>query len=318
MRVSSSNLARPMSAGSSAGWSAGVRDVAALPSRTVRMFDPIVSRARPGVAAPSPPTAVVPERVLEGERARTYDAEVLVYVAQRTVVTLHQVMDRISDAHGIGPAYVGRVVRLLVRARLLRAERLEGGVRMRELLELTPAGHRVLQLPPLREPARWRRALRPYRLQFADMLLQRGADGFDFVSVREAFPHLHRWALRRFAGRSLNSHEAQDHYHLKRLPPYEPGLPLLVGRAGDDVRLVLPARPGLDPRSVLASIPPMPFHPPAAFEIVCASADIESRHLERAIHAVRRWSARRRQPAVYHLATPWEARTNPARRGDGT
>lgn len=271
------------------------------------MLDAVVSRVRPASADQVPAVVTIPARVLAGVRDRRYDGLVLAYVARHHVVRHHQVHSFITASGGIGSEYVARVIRRLVQAGLLTSSRLPpGGPAQPGVVELTRRGYGVLRLRPPQESERWRASMLPYRLQFADMLLQRTLEGLRFMNAGEGAPILRQWALRQYAGRALTGYEPQDRDRLKRLPPIDPTLPLLVNDEATVVRLILPARPGLDPRGLLERIPAMPFHPPLTFELVCAKQDAAAGYLDRAKRAVQWWSAQRRQPALWTCAAAWQ------------
>lgn len=244
-------------------------------------------------------------------RPRTYDHAILRYVGYYRLVTTQQVIYRFFLYAGRGPEYGYRVVRQLVRRGLLDESPLdpERGNVSQNVLSVTREGWRFLGRSM---PSRGRRSssspVRQYRIQFADVMLDREVEGWNLVNSTAAFPVLKEWARQRYRGRMLNSSEAQIRDRLERLHPFDFPLHLLVRPSRGEIRLILPVRTTLSYRSTIDKLPGnMGLFPKLHFELVTAELDLG----DAAASYLERWGKKHPAGIEIHRSEHFRSRPHP-------
>jgi hypothetical protein len=259
----------------------------------------------------APPRARAADRLpLRATRPRGYDRAVLRYVAYYRLVTLHQVIYRFFVFDAKSASYGFKLVRRLVREGWLGSVPLdsERGSISRQVLSITPLGWLLLNArPPKQSRSETSRSVRDYRLQFAEMMLEREADGWRLAPSASAFGLLREWALAPYRGRLLNDDERVIRQRIERAPAVALPLNVLVRSITGDVRLILPIRSGRSFGRLLESLPPLNFFPPLEFEAVCSELEL----LSRAEEFVGRWSRDRGAQVRLHRVEHFRSRVHP-------
>ncbi|HEX7071400.1 MAG TPA: hypothetical protein VF190_11365 [Rhodothermales bacterium] len=277
--------------------------------REEEIFDqyPLFQAGR-GLVMPDVPSPPRRRRV----RPRGYDAAVLRYVGYYRTVTLHQVVYRFFLYDGKGPRYGFRLVADLVRRGLLAESPLDPrrGSVSRTTLAVTDAGWLALGLPKPRESKRAIvDAVREYRLQFADMMLQREVEGWVLVPEARSFATLRAWGLAAYRGRALTDSEIVFRDRLERMPPITIPLRVLAHRATGEARLILPVRRGKSFAHTIDALPSLAIFPPLVFEMVSPDPELA----RKADDYLRRWAERTRHRVRTVQSPHYRERPHPAR-----
>lgn len=244
-------------------------------------------------------------------RARSYDAAILRYVGFYRMVTGHQILYRFFTYAGKGDRYGYRLLRRLTEQNLLKAEPLdpELGSVSRLVYTLTRDGWRALGLQP---PAESRRTVpgyvREYRLQFADVMLERESEGWRLIPSNQSFMALQLWALGHYRDRLLNPTETVIRERLERLHPFDVGLRMIGHRTSGDLRLILPVRRGRSFKATIDQLPNLSIFPPITFEVVCSEPSLETP----AVDYLQRWADRTRTQIRVRLLPHFRSRPSPA------
>lgn len=242
-------------------------------------------------------------------RPRRYDVPILRYVAYYRAVTLHQVIYRFFVYAGKGASYGYRVLRRLIKEGLLAAEPLdpELGASSRIVLRLTDKGWSVLGIQPLRERHTMPRAVLEYRLQFADLMLDREASGWRLLPASKTFQAIRMEALSAYKNRLLNPSEAVIRERLERMPPLEIKLRAIRHVRTGAVRLLLPVRRGKSFKTAIDSLPSLSIVPRIDFELVCSEPHLAAP----AKQYLERWSARTKTTIRVHQHPHYRTRKPP-------
>jgi hypothetical protein len=245
-------------------------------------------------------------------RPRTYDKALLRYVGYYRLVTLHQVIYRFFIYGGRPAAYGFKLVQRLCDEGWIDAAPLDSklGAASRTVLSLTPLGWAILNAkPPKQTKSAMADALRTYRLQFAEMMLEREAEGWSLQPGSRAFATLQNWALAPYRGRMLNADERVIRQRLERTPAFRLPVNIISRNAGAEVRLVLPLRVGKSYSRTIDALPEFNFFPPLHFEMVASDLEL----LPKAEDYLRRWAQDKGLEVVAHSAAHFRSRPHPAR-----
>lgn len=246
------------------------------------------------------------------KRARGYDAAVLRYIGYYRVVTLHQIIYRFFIMAGMGPGYGFRLVRGLQKRGLVETRPLDSdkGTVSRALCTLTREGWQYLGRDE--EPKSPKRAnvsdLLEYRLQFAEMMLEREAEGWVLLVEEQAWGRIKKWGMSQYAGRALNEYERLSGRRIERMPPLSTGLNVLWHRNNGDIRFILPVRWGKSISRTLEKLPPsLGLFPPLQFEMV--GADLELTRAAASMLA--RWGEGNKITLAVHQVANFRTRNHP-------
>jgi hypothetical protein len=255
------------------------------------------------------------------KRPRSYDDAVLRYIGYYRVVTAQQVVYRFFVNQGRGYRYGYKLLRQLVERGLVSESMLEPsrGTTSLRVLELTPVGWAYLNAERPRNPTHADgESIRRYRIQFAEMMLEREAEGWTLVPATDGWASLQAWAMREYRGRMLNDTERVMKDRVRRMPPWRPPMNLLVHRdaescrAGEpqgNPRFIIPVRRGKSFARLLEKLPKMGLFPAPHFEIVSIDHDLA----EAARQFIERWARERGIVATIHQAPAFQARPHPER-----
>lgn len=242
-------------------------------------------------------------------RPRAYDAAILRYVGYYRVVTGHQIIYRFFTYAGKGDGYGYRILRRLQQQNLLFAEPLDPdlGATSRLVYSLTREGWRMLGLRPPTSRRTVPEYVREYRLQFADVMLERESEGWRLIPSAQSFPALQNWALRHYRDRLLNATEMVIRERLERLRPFDLGLRLIGHPSTGEVRVILPVRRGRSYKATIDRLPNLSIFPPLTFELICSDSDLESS----AIDYLYRWANRAHIRVVIQTSPHFRSRPAP-------
>lgn len=248
-----------------------------------------------------------------------YTVPVLRWVGACGLAAAHTVLRRFWLYDGRHPGYGERVLARLVADGLLESRLLfpTEGQRSPRVLLLTEAGHDACGVPAPRQcpwagltPARELHLLRLFLCQRAELWAAREARGWRLVPVVDGYDALRGDALRVMdrPARTDAEHLWARHARLVPAPPLPPRLRVIQHRATGAARLVLPARPGLDPARLLARLPDLrvlfgPHGAGAQLTVELLASDPEE--ADRARRALQTWAERHRVQLAATRAAWW-------------
>jgi hypothetical protein len=230
----------------------------------------------------------------KSQRGRKFDVPILRYVCWHEYVTLHQLVYRFFVYDGKGPRYGFRVVQELIERGLIRSEPLDPdkGSISRQVLSATDAGWEYIG----KKPRKGRRpndliALRDYRLQFAEMILEREATGWRLVKGKKrGFELLRRAALAEYRKKTLTDMERLFQRRVREAASVPMRVSALEHPASGAVRLILAVRRWSSYKKEIQALPDLALFHTIVFEMVSADPVLE----ERARAYLKRWAAKRK------------------------
>jgi hypothetical protein len=243
-------------------------------------------------------------------RPRTYDREILTWIANHRAATTHQVLSRFFIARRKSASYGERVVHRLVSEGYLSRAALnpERGNSSRRVLRLTRRGWRRLAVAP---PHGWNRPLPEsvleHHLQYGEVVMVRQTMGWRLVTAQETPDLVRAWLLRGYRNRLLNDTEVVVRERLERQDLSVLRARVLLHRQSGDIRFLLAVGRGVGVRARLAEIPVTGFWPPVELEMVCSDV----RKLDEATAAIERWAKRGRVRAKIHRVAHHRTRSHP-------
>lgn len=243
-------------------------------------------------------------------RPRKLDEPILRYVAYFHVVTTYQILYRFFAFRGRSPVYGWRLLAQLRDRQLITMEPIypELGKASMNYIRLTQAGWHYIGIQP--QPSHLRPYSRPeleYRLQYAEMMLERGHAGWREVRQEVAFEALRRWALSHYRNRLINENELMIRNRLEQMPPAKIRVPVIAHPQEGQVRIVLPVRSPATFRRSLSDLPSLQLFPTIPFEIVCA----DRAFFQDALEIIDKHSRRNRYEYTIHYVPHFTDRPNP-------
>lgn len=242
-------------------------------------------------------------------RPRSYDEAILRYVAYYRTVTICQLLYRFFVYAGKGDRYGYTVVRRLVQEGFLVKEPLdpERGARSQHILMLSATGWQVLGLRPRIDRHAAADVIRDYRLQFADLMLEREVNGWRLVPRSKTHQALKKWALAHYQHRLLNPTEVVIRERLERMSALELRLRVIRHTVSGEVRILLPVRRGRSYKASIAALPSLSLIPVVPFELVCSDVTLA----QPAQRSLQRWAAQTKTMIRIHQHPHFRTRRVP-------
>lgn len=211
------------------------------------------------------------------KRTSKLEGPILNFIDYFHVVTSYQVLYQFFTFRGKSPVYGWRILKKMQDDNLITTFRIypELGASSLNAIRLTAHGYQKLdKTPQAKDLKSFSRHELEYRLQFAEMMLQRGFEGWRMARSEVAFEAMRRWALAEYRTRLLNETERLARERIERMPPSEIGVPMLVHPLKNWIRFVLPARPDRSFKKVLETLPSFDLLPRIPIELVCADNEL--------------------------------------------
>lgn len=193
----------------------------------------------------SPPSPLADRPSGRLRRPPEYDQAVLEYIRFHETVTTHQVVYKFWILDGKAARYGFELIRRLVGLGYLNVHKLhkDQGQASRRLLTIAPVGLALIHRSPDTEPVSLTPWKVEHRLQMAEVLLERGVEGFRIVPPTAKWATYTAWiakCLRKPAG-YISEIERR---RLERLTRTDLPVDFLVSPTGDRLRILLPVRRG--------------------------------------------------------------------------
>lgn len=209
-----------------------------------------------------PPESTIPPPEKKRRRGRPLggpsDNPVLAWIGYHRVVTTTQILWRFWAQKGKGHRHGNNVLKRLEEQELIVTTSIHPnlGRASPRVVQLTLHGWRYLHLsPPKGALATLPAPVLQHRLQYAETMLVREAEGWGFLPKDKMGPAIQAKALSWYRGRVLTGTEQAMRDAIKRNPPPEITLHGLRRIEDGKLRLLLPVRKGRSIRRVLRGLP---------------------------------------------------------------
>lgn len=243
-------------------------------------------------------------------RKSKLETPILNFIDYFHVVTTYQVLYQFFAFRGKSPVYGWRILRKMQDNDLITSFPIypELGAASLNAIRLTAEGYRKLgKIPSPRDLRTLPKHELEYQLQFAEMMLQRGFEGWRLARPEVAFEAMRRWALAEYRTRLLNETERLARERIERMPAEPINVPMLVHPQKNWIRFVLPARPDRSFKKVLESLPSFALLPRIPIELVCADSEL----LEQCRDMIDRHAKENRYRYTVRVVPHFSQRPNP-------
>lgn len=218
----------------------------------------------------------VPIREIKRRRPRTLDEPVLNLVAHFEVITTYALLTHFFVNRARSVVYGYRLLKQLRERGLIAFTPIypELGKASMNAVSLTAAGWRMLgQRPPSTSLRPMAPDMLRFKLQYAEMMIQRASEGWREIKPDKASALLKKWALASYKNRMLNEYEMAARNALERMPDFDFPLPMLYHKGLGWIRIILPAQPGKSFKRILESLPNFSLMPKIPYELVCGDSE---------------------------------------------